>query len=147
MRIAFGYLRVRAGDTHSGNAAILKGVGCGDRNARAVGSEDDRAAGGNKGLRRGGSLGVIGTVIGGNQLYLIFGIADRHGRNLFVCVLDTEHFLLTARAVIAGLRLENTDLDYVCVGGVLAAVALNVGIVTVVCGVCAAGCHSRHQKK
>ena len=117
MLVTLGDLRVGAGDADRGNAGFLKGVGCRDGYAGAVGAENNGYALSDQFGRGGNCLLVCRFVVGVNELYLVGLAADLDGGALLVCILHTEDFLLAARAVCAGLRLINADLDDLLVTG------------------------------
>ena len=63
-------------------------------------------------LRRRGHRLVVGRlVVHLDELDLVGLAADLDGRLLGIGVFHAERLLLSAGAVVAGCRLENTDLD------------------------------------
>ena len=111
-----GHLRVGAGHADGRDAGFLEDRAARDRNARAVGAEDDRHAAVHK---LGSSRGAVfrrRAVVDDLELHIVRLAADFHGGLYVVGILHAENLLFAASAVVAGLRLKDADLDDLVAG-------------------------------
>ena len=125
MLVAFGDLRVGAGDADGGDTGLLEYGGGSDGHGRAVGAQHHGYALIHQLRGSGGRLIVGGLVIHLDQLDLVGLAADLHGGLDAVGVFHAQCLLLAAGAVGAGSRLEHTDLDDI--GAVVAAAIAAAG--------------------
>ena len=116
MGVASGDCGVGAGDADGGNACVLEGVRSGDGDAGAIGAQDHGDALGDQLAGCADGLVVGAFVVNDLQLDVVSLAADLDGGSDGVSVLDAQDLLLAACAVVAGLRLEDADLDGIAAG-------------------------------
>ena len=102
---------VGAGAANGRDGSGLEGgSGC-NGNTGAVAAQHDGDFFGDQLLCSSHGLIGAGLVIHFHQLHVIGLTADLHGGSKAVGVLDTQHFLLAACAVITGSRFKHADLN------------------------------------
>ena len=102
--------RVGAGAANRRNLSVGEDFAAGHGDAGAVGTQNDAHAGVDQLLSSGDGLIGRGLVVHDHQLDVVGLAADFDGGNQRIGILDADHFLLAARAVVTGRRLENADL-------------------------------------
>ena len=110
------HLRVGAGHADCRNAGFLEDRAACHRDARTIRAEDDGHAAVHqlRCCRR--TVLSSRAVVNDLKLHVIGLTADFHGGLDVIGVLHAENFLLAARAVVAGLRLKDADLDDLVAG-------------------------------